>query len=1358
MFGLSYPEFYEAIGAVLDRQEHLYRFRKRRRIEREQQQQQASSEPEASSPDEPLEPPEQRQRQDPIIVFAPLPVRARPSFPVGYNFTPSENAIVTSLIDAGIIFFQNGKWLIDLIRFSNIWVNIDIMSHFNSRSIGRERLMAYIRRMLLPRTNGLEREMPAIQRMAHPSAPDVMIDVINFTTFDVRNLRAALLLYFLRRLTQLNESSVSTHQRRFKVLYQTNADSQIGEIYQVAPDEIRIQNGVIEMDDVFRVFGAITGTMYDGRMDVTDDDVMRDTESGEVIQIILGRGGSVNFFLTFRDLMNVPVGAKWSDEMEPMLNSIFQNQAIAGVKNRSDKLCLLYTIVLGYASLKWGTNLFSRKKWMEVDEVNNLWREVTDMDEPGKKLMLSINHRTVGGEMEKLVGDSLTLYSTKEMYQIMRDIEDRYVVKDFGLEAYGTEITEDGKIRCVYPFYVSTRETDKRIKVLNLRCGKLSHYFLITSEKALWRVTGSKIFFTCETCNLTFFTRHGLAKHTHFVDSKHPMNHWSRVCDEDDPSRDCYGVCQKCHLMFALEEDYDYHMKHCFMKHRSGTRYVRLSDELTLKGGDDKMDATELEDKCILFADFECSISNNGKHEFMSYGLYSVSELRYWSGYSMEEFVTKLKLYADQYGTIYVYFHNAMNYDANFLIRHILQKESNMTVSVIMKSINRLQSVKVTWKKPGCKELKKIKIGDTFLFMTMSLERIVNSVRVDDVRKNAKTFENFFRTTDWIYGCGFDAADMILKKNLFPYYFFRSDDALNCPLIRFEKIFRPLPENLQYFSEGVTVEDLEKNYPQFTEICQCFKIQSALQYHDLYLCCDVMQITDVFLNARKTLFETHHIDICDYIGMPSASWHAFLKLSPSLELPLYTSTRYAEFFSSMTRGGVTSAVLRYAKADDSHKILYLDVNGLYPYVMQQYLYPCGDMKWVNFSGDENENPTGYFMTYLKPMMENRHCGMCLCVDLEIPYTLHEKTAQFPFAPEHRLLKADYFDENGDLYPFLAKWSEANGGVKMQSFIGLVGTLFDKKEYGVHWKLLVWYVEHGVIIRRLHYAVMFDEGDYLKDYVRLNIELRNKRSDELGKMVYKLMGNSIYGKTFESPFNHSKYMIIRNREKLQGLLEEGNVEQIVSLDENNSIVKLGATEVVLDKPTYIGACVTEYAKLHMYQLFYDKLMGIFGNGLELVYTDTDSFIIRVKHEPGMSTKEVIAYINSKCPGLIGKLGGQIKSETGEDDSIDEVVALRSKLYAYKTLKGEINKHAKGVTGAAQKLQLSWEDYVQALVTLRSVPTRNVQFQRSAMQIRTVEIVKNSISVNDGKRKIDIDGIHTKPFGYKDVEYEELNDED
>mgnify|MGYP002522583646 CR=1 FL=1 len=170
-----------------------------------------------------------------------------------------------------------------------------------------------------------------------------------------------------------------------------------------------------------------------------------------------------------------------------------------------------------------------------------------------------------------------------------------------------------------------------------------------------------------------------------------------------------------------------------------------------------------------------------------------------------------------------------------------------------------------------------------------------------------------------------------------------------------------------------------------------------------------MQLADVFTRSMDILWESHHIHLTKYIGMPSASWAAFLRHDPTMSIPLYEDTFYAEFFKGMIRGGITSAALRHAVADKDHSIIYLDVNGLYPFVMQGYKFPCGQFSFIQFGWTgEEECKTKLKELFARFDRENR--GMCFCVDMEIPDEVKKLTDMYPFAPEHRRIFKEYYQD------------------------------------------------------------------------------------------------------------------------------------------------------------------------------------------------------------------------------------------------------------------------------------------------------------------------------------------------------------
>lgn len=1107
----------------------------------------------------------------------------------------------------------------------------------------------------------------------------------------------------------------------------------------------------VTFDEIMRVYNEIVGFFLD---DAHLGAHWADSDEIYIVDTNLPRsviGHDIIFSLRFRGRVAAPLSTRLTSEMRGYISKSFRS-GIKAVENE-DCFCLLYTILLG---LMWRENrhavgingkFISRGRMIVLCQ-SQFSARIRDLCEKIQR-----------GELEcmwKIEESALQSFSLGDFSRFMEEVEKEVLPED--------EIALDVFIQArngpVFPGYRSKKmiPMENRIEVLSLNVSeRSSHFVLVTNGARCWPVVGGKQFFTCTKCGQTFYLRSMLLKHQDGgVCHERPNEyHWSAKCDAGcDPAEEV-ASCQKCRLSFTSEFCAQYHARNCFMQGRSGYRQVKLSKDDWLRGVPPSEDEA-LPTRKIYFADFECTIDKNGEHHFMSYGVTPADDpLAFEIGYDISKFLDPLFAEAEQSDTaVKVYFHNAMNYDANFILRYFLNepKYKEWTIKAIFESANRMK--KLAFVKQVGRTKKVLEIGDTFKFLTMSLARICESVKKPTTEENEHMFPRFFRyfMNEHLMSTK-DEVNQILQKNLFPYLFFDAPEKLETPIDRFRELFLPDEKNLQYFGDSVTVEDLAANLPLFEKVCNDFMVDTARDYHDIYLACDVFQIADVFMAARESLWQTHHVDLANYMGMPSASWAAFLRYDQSLKIPLYESTFFAEFFQRMTRGGVTSAPLRYAKSDETHSILYLDVNGLYPYVMQKYPYPCGSFKLRFPSEYQSEHPeqTVRFLIHGYETMKTgahpgvvRH-GACFCVDLHVPLHIRDKIDQFPFAPDHQVIKDQYYDSEGQMYPFLQRWSEVNGGEQMKAFRGLVATLDDKEEYGVHWKLLKWYLDHGMEVTKLHHWVEFEEDYYLKGYVSHNIELRNQRKDPLGKMVYKLMGNSIYGKTFESPFNRDKFVIVRDPVKLDMLIQDAPVSQFTPIDENNYVVKLTGDEVVLDKPTYIGACVTEYAKLHMYKVFYDYLAPLFSK-IELVYTDTDSFIIRVEHDASLKGQDLLDYINGGPHGvLIGGLGGQLKSETGTD-FIEEVIALRSKVYAYRTLSGHVDKRAKGTTAAAQEKELDWEAYKQTLVSLRALPTTNTQFVRRQMGITTVELLKKSLTANDGKRYICEDGIHTHAFGY------------
>ena len=109
-----------------------------------------------------------------------------------------------------------------------------------------------------------------------------------------------------------------------------------------------------------------------------------------------------------------------------------------------------------------------------------------------------------------------------------------------------------------------------------------------------------------------------------------------------------------------------------------------------------------------------------------------------------------------------------------------------------------------------------------------------------------------------------------------------------------------------------------------------------------------------------------------------------------------------------------------------------------------------------------------------------------------------------------------------------------------------------------------------------------------------------------------MNNAIFGKSMENVLNRSNIKLINiNPEKLLKLIKQPNFQNAYQISNRLALVESKPIRTIFNKPIYLGACILETSKLHMYQFWYDRLKEKDGNKIQLIYTDNDSFVIEVE---------------------------------------------------------------------------------------------------------------------------------------------------
>ena len=162
---------------------------------------------------------------------------------------------------------------------------------------------------------------------------------------------------------------------------------------------------------------------------------------------------------------------------------------------------------------------------------------------------------------------------------------------------------------------------------------------------------------------------------------------------------------------------------------------------------------------------------------------------------------------------------------------------------------------------------------------------------------------------------------------------------------------------------------------------------------------------------------------------------------------------------------------------DSRFLVYLDASNLYGWAMSQPL-PVEEFEWMSQKDLQNwEN-----------FVEEEGKGCILEVDLLYPKELHDDHNDFPLAPEILMLgKVEKLTQN----------------------------LRDKEGMVLHGRNLARYLSLGMKLKTIRRGISFKERPFMKCYIDKNTELRAKGKTKFEKEFFKLMNNSVFGKTIEN---------------------------------------------------------------------------------------------------------------------------------------------------------------------------------------------------------------------------------------------------
>ena len=301
-------------------------------------------------------------------------------------------------------------------------------------------------------------------------------------------------------------------------------------------------------------------------------------------------------------------------------------------------------------------------------------------------------------------------------------------------------------------------------------------------------------------------------------------------------------------------------------------------------------------------------------------------------------------------------------------------------------------------------------------------------------------------------------------------------------------------------------------------------------------------------------------------------------------------------------------------------------------------------------------------------------------------------------------------------------------------------LYDKEKYVIHVKALKQALDHGLVLKEIHRVIQFKQSAWMKEYIDFNTTLRTAAKNDFKKYFYKLMNNSVFGKTMENIRRHRDIKLVNNKEDYVEQVMKPNFKSGNLLGTDLMSCEMGTVRVKMNKPVYLGQAILDLSKIIMYEFHYDYMKKKYNwEDLKLLYMDTDSLVYDIKTEDfykdiaeDIETRFDTSGCESNRPLLIGKnkkVNGLMKDESG-GKIMKEFISLRPKMYSCRVGNDEPKK-CKGIKKCVVKKTISFEDYKRCLFEGRVIHRSQMMYRSRKHKVRTLEVNKLALSREDDK---------------------------
>ncbi|XP_030764719.1 uncharacterized protein LOC115888968 isoform X2 [Sitophilus oryzae] len=674
-----------------------------------------------------------------------------------------------------------------------------------------------------------------------------------------------------------------------------------------------------------------------------------------------------------------------------------------------------------------------------------------------------------------------------------------------------------------------------------------------------------------------------------------------------------------------------------------------------------------------------------------------------------------------------IVFHNLSGYDSHMFIKELCRHGDKIDIIAQSKEkyVSFTKSIYVDDYVGSKGEVKKkylkLRFIDSFKFLSTSLSNLGNGLSIENFKETKKHFPEK------------EKFDLMRQKGVFPYTFMDSLKKMNN---------RSLPTKHEFYDDLNNEHISDVDYQRAKDVWRLFNCKTLGDYSDLYLKSDTLLLCDVFENFRDTSLKIHKLDPLQYYSLPSLSFDSMLRMT-KVELELLTDIDMIHFFKNGIRGGVSQCSERkhiannkflpnYNPSEPSSFIMYLDATNLYGYSMSQPL-PLRDFRWLT----EREIIDLDIMN----VEDDSKYGYVLEVDIHYPKHLHDKHSDLPFLVEN-----------------IVPPTETSKLTK------LIPNLNDKRKYIVHYQTLKQAIKNDLIVTEIHRVLKFQQSRWLKKYIDFNTELRNKSKTKFKKDLFKLYNNAVFGKTMENVENRKDIKLVTHWENkgkrlgAQALIARPNFKTSSIFTEDLVAIHMGRLKILYDKPIYTGFSILDMSKVVIYDFFYNFIKKKFGADASLLYTDTDSLILKIYTEnfyqimvenPTKFDTSNYAFNNNynikKSESILGRMKDEFPS-----DPIKCFYGTGAKAYYVASVNTEIKK-AKGVKKPIIAKDLTVDDYKKVVERGGLIFRKMKSFKSDLHDVYTMITNRVALNSRDDKRYLIPTTTKTLPWGHTDIEF-------